>query len=455
VRSLRVRLLLLMVLVLAAMGGLAAWLAGRAIAARFQQYLVTRQAASEERRTQLEALLPLLLADHYAVTGTLAETPDLLLRMAELTEERILLTDPNGVLLFDSDEETDAAIDITQDAPVPIRVGDEIIGLLYIPAPPPVYNNASERAYIDQVNRSLLIAVSLAGGLGILLMLALSHGILTRIRTLTTAVQAMERGDLHQRVPNHQKDEIDRLAHAFNSMADSLAHIEQLRRNMVSDVAHELRTPLSDIRGYLEAIQDGLVQPSAEVIGSLHEEALLLNRLINDLQELAVADAGELKLARQRIAVGELVDKAVQAVRGRVNGSRVIHTHIAPNLPEVLADSERIGQVLRNLLNNAVEYSPTGGAITVGVRQVDGQLQVNVYNEGDGIAPEHLPNVFERFYRVDDSRTRATGGSGLGLAIVKQLVEAHGGRVWAESKPGHYANFVFTLPIAAPTATHS
>jgi signal transduction histidine kinase len=451
----RFRLLLLMLVVLAATGGLAAWLAGRAIAERFQQYLVTRQAASEERRTQMEALLPQLLADQYALTGTLAEAPTLIADMAELTEERILLTDPQGVLLADSAEELDAAaIDLTQHTPVPIQVDEELVGLLYIPAPPPVYNNASERAYIAQVNRSLLIAIASAGGLGILLMLALSHGILTRIRTLTTAVQAMERGDLHQRVANHQHDEIGRLAHAFNAMADSVAHAEQLRRNMVSDVAHELRTPLSNIRGYLEAIQDGLVQPKAEVIGSLHEEALLLNRLINDLQELAVADAGQLKLARQRIAVGELVDKAVQGVKGRVNGSRVISTRIAPNLPEVLADSERIGQVLRNLLNNAVEYSPTGGAITVGVRQLDGQIQVSVYNEGAGIAPEHLPNVFERFYRVDDSRTRATGGSGLGLAIVKQLVEAHGGRVWAESEPGRYANFVFTLPVATPALSH-
>jgi signal transduction histidine kinase len=216
---------------------------------------------------------------------------------------------------------------------------------------------------------------------------------------------------------------------------------------MVSDVAHELRTPLSNIRGYLEALQDNVIQPTPEAIDSLYEEALLLHRLVNDLQELAIAEAGQLKLARQPVAISDSVDKAVQVVQGRVNGSHTIHTEIDASLPLANVDSERIGQVLRNLLNNAVEYTPPGGNIRVGARQVQGQIQVNVYNEGGGIASVHLRNVFERFYRVDDSRTRETGGSGLGLAIVKQLVEAHGGRVWVESKPGHHVNFVFTLPL--------
>jgi signal transduction histidine kinase len=229
----------------------------------------------------------------------------------------------------------------------------------------------------------------------------------------------MAQGDLTQRVPNNAKDEIGQLAHDFNAMADSLARIEQLRRNMVSDVAHELRTPLSNICGYLEAIQDNVIQPTPEAIDSLYEEALLLHRLINDLQELAVAEAGQLKLARQPVAIGDLVDKAVQVVQGRVNGSRTIRTEIAPNLPPAHVDSERIGQVLRNLLNNAVEYTPAGGNIIVSARQVRNQIQINVHNEGAGIAPAHLGNLFERFYRVDDSRTRETGGSGLGLAIVE------------------------------------
>lgn len=454
VRSLRVRLLFLIVCVLAVAGGLAAWLASLAIAERFESYVINRQQASQERRAELEAMLPQLLADHYAHHSGWDDVADLVRGLAQVVEERIILTDAQGGVVVDT--AADGSNQPTNEqsaANVPIVINGEMVGALTIPPPLPYRNTASERAYIDSVNRSLLIALLVAGALAVLLTLALTRGILRRVNALTFAVQQMERGDLSQRVPNNAKDEIGRLAHAFNAMADSLARIEQLRRNMVSDVAHELRTPLSNIRGYLEAIQDGFVQPTPEAVNSLHEEALLLHRLINDLQELAVAEAGRLRLARQPVAVGELVNKAVQVVQGRVNGSRHIQTEIAPALPQVEVDSERIGQVLRNLLNNAVEYSPPGGKITVAARQVNGDIQVNVYNEGAGIDPEHLPNVFERFYRVDNSRTRATGGSGLGLAIVRQLVEAHQGRVWAESVPGSYANFYFTLPVGGRATT--
>jgi signal transduction histidine kinase len=448
VGSLRVRLLLLMLFVLVATGSLAAWLAAGAIKQRFEQYVVSRQQASEVRRDLLETMLPAILADRYQVSGSWAEVIETVEHFAELTDERIIVTDLAGMVIVDTvDDFAQAADADSASDTLPLMAGGQILGALRIPPSPQVRNTASERAFINQVNRSLLIAVSVAGLLAVVLTLALSHGILSRVQALTTAVRAMSNGDLNQRVQNGADDEIGQLAYAFNSMADSLAHIEQLRRNMVSDVAHELRTPLSNIRGYLEAIQDGIVQPSPEVVASLYEEAILLHRLINDLQELAVAEAGQLRLSRQRVAISEVVDRSVQAVQGRVNGAYAITKRLTPDLPELYIDAERIGQVLRNLLNNAVEYAPPGGAIEVGGRQVNGEVQVNVYNQGEGIPAEHLPNVFERFYRVDDSRARATGGSGLGLAIVKQLVEAHGGRVWVESVPGQYANFIFTLPV--------
>lgn len=448
-RSLRARLLFLMLTVLIAAGSLAAWLAGRAIAERFERYLISHQAASLERRQRLEELLPTLLATHYAQHEGWVGVDDLLDRFAGLAEERIILTDLQGQLLVDTDDAQFSGEPLVE--PAPILLDGQAVGYLQIPPSPLIKNSSSERAYIAQVNRSLLIAFSVSGLVAVILTLGLTHGILRRIKALTTAVNRMEQGDLSQRVQNGEQDEIGQLAHAFNSMADSLAHIEQLRRHMVSDVAHELRTPLSNIRGYLEAVQDGVVQPTTAVIDSLHDEAMLLHRLVNDLQELALAEAGQLKLARQPIAVDELVEKAVQIVQGHINGSHVIHTEVTPGLPPIAVDAERIGQVLRNLLNNAVEYTPPGGKITVSARRVQDKIQVNVYNEGEGIPSEHLPNIFERFYRVDGSRTRATGGSGLGLAIVKQLVEAHGGRVWAESTPGVSANLIFTLPInAAP-----
>jgi signal transduction histidine kinase len=442
---------MLMLFVLVVAGGVAAQLASRGIAERFDQYLIQHQAESEERRTRLRELLPSVLAIHYENTGNWDRAADVVQRVAELTEERIILSNAEGNVIVDSGGDPDSQpLPIPSAGLAPIVIDGEVIGTLHLPPASGIRKSSNERIYIDQVNRSLLIAVLVAGVVAVFLTLTLSQGILRRVKALTAAVQRMAQGDLTQRVPNNAKDEIGQLAHDFNAMADSLARIEQLRRNMVSDVAHELRTPLSNICGYLEALQDNVIQATPEAIDSLYEEALLLHRLVNDLQELAIAEAGQLKLARQPVAIGDLVDKAVQVVQGRVNGARNIRTEIAPDLPLVSVDFERIGQVLRNLLNNAVEYTPPGGNIWVGARQVRDQIQVNVYNEGGGISPVHLGNVFERFYRVDDSRTRETGGSGLGLAIVKHLVEAHSGSVWVESEPGRFANFIFTLPLGQP-----
>jgi signal transduction histidine kinase len=443
----RTRLLLLIVFVLLVTGSLAAWFASQAVRDRFEQYLVYRQEESRDRREHLATLLPAVFADHYARTGTWVNAEALVQGFSLLAEEQIVLSDPQGQVLADSGGPVRAAQQGSATSPLlPITVDGQVVGAVQIPETPLVSNSSSENAFLMQVNRSLLLAILAAGLVAVVLTLALTHGILRRVSALTTAVQKMEQGDLSQRVQNGARDEIGQLAHAFNAMADSLARIEQLRRNMVSDVAHELRTPLSNIRGYLEAVQDELLQPTPELITSLHEETMLLHRLISDLQELAVAEAGQLKLARQPMTVAELVEKALQSMHCQVNGSRELRVELASSLPQVHVDAERIGQVLRNLLNNAVEHTPTGGVITVGARLVDGAVQLNVYNDGAGIAPEHLPNVFERFYRVDHSRSRATGGSGLGLAIVKNLVEAHGGRVWVESEAGHFANFYFTLP---------
>jgi signal transduction histidine kinase len=248
------------------------------------------------------------------------------------------------------------------------------------------------------------------------------------------------------------RDEIGELGHAFNSMADGLARLEQLRRNMTTDVAHELRTPLSNIRGYLEALQDGVTQPSPAVIDSLHDEAMLLTRLVNDLQELALAEAGQLKLVLHPTVPEQVVSQVVDVMQPTAASKGLtLRTDLQTDLPPVMADSGRMAQVLQNLVNNAMTHTPAGGQITVTARAdaPAGQVQLSVRDTGIGIAPEHLPHVFDRFYRVDQSRTRATGGAGLGLAIVKQLVEAHGGRVWAESTPDQGSTFSFTLPVAA------
>jgi signal transduction histidine kinase len=259
----------------------------------------------------------------------------------------------------------------------------------------------------------------------------------------------MEKGDLSQRVEVHSQDEIGELARAFNAMADGLARLEELRRNMVTDVAHELRTPLSNIRGYLEALQDGVVEPKPEVIDSLHEEAMLLNRLVDDLRELTLAEAGQLKLERRPVAPADLVDRALEAARAQAEAKGIaLQADLPEDLPLVDVDSQRIGQVLGNLLSNALTHTPPGGKVVVVARAKQLAVEVSVSDTGEGIPLERLPYIFERFYRADRSRSRATGGTGLGLSIAKQLVEAHGGRISVASQVGQGTTFTFTLPVA-------
>jgi signal transduction histidine kinase len=306
-----------------------------------------------------------------------------------------------------------------------------------------------ESDFNTSVNRSLIIAIALAGMVGLLLTYLLSRSILKPVDELINAARAMEKGDLSQRVSVRSKGELGELAHAFNAMAEGLTRLEQLRQNMVTDVAHELRTPLSNVRGYLEALRDGVMEPTTETIASVYEEAMLLNRLVDDLQELAMAEAGQLKLVCQPVDIREVIDKAVQSLKSRAIEKEVsLERDLPDDLPLVEADAERLGQVLRNLMKNAIVNTPPGGKITVQARTVESQVEVSVQDNGTGISAEHLPYVFERFYRADQSRARSTGGAGLGLAIVKQLVEAQGGQVAIDSQVDAGTRVSFTSPIA-------
>jgi signal transduction histidine kinase len=234
-------------------------------------------------------------------------------------------------------------------------------------------------------------------------------------------------------------------------MAGSLARTERLRRTMVTDVAHELRTPLTNLRGYLEALQDGVASPGPEVIASLHEEAVHLSRLVDDLQDLALAEAGQLPLERRPVPVADVVAPVARLLAPQASAHGVtLETDLPPDLPPVDADPGRARQIVHNLLGNAVRHTPSGGRVRVTALPAGPEVEVRVTDTGEGIPPEHLPHVFERFYRADRSRARATGGAGIGLAIVKQLVEAHGGRVGVVSLPGLGSTFRFTLPTAPP-----
>ncbi|PRX98073.1 sensor histidine kinase [Allonocardiopsis opalescens] len=268
------------------------------------------------------------------------------------------------------------------------------------------------------------------------------------ILALTEAAQRMAAGDRAARVPVTGGDEVTRLGTAFNAMAESIESSDRQRKALVSDVAHELRTPLANVRSHLEAAEDGVVPLDRALIASLLEESALLERLVADLQDLALADAGMLRVHPEERDAADLAAQAVAAHRARAEESGVTVAVDAPEPVPVHADPARLRQALGNLVSNAVRHTPSGGTVRVSARRTADGAVLTVADSGSGIGAEHLPHIFDRFYRADPSRTRATGGGGLGLAITRHLVEAHHGRVEVASTPGSGSVFTIHLPDA-------
>jgi len=367
--------------------------------------------------------------------------------------QRIILTDASGTVIADSEGEL-LGEQYYPDVPGRLLSWEKgAIGTLHIspelspragfPPPPSTF------VLYLAIGRFFLWGGLVAVAIAVALTFFLSRRTLAPVKALTSAAKRLGHGDFSQRVQIKDKSELGELARTFNSMAGDLERAEKLRRNMVADVAHELRTPLSNVRGYLEALCDGVIKPDNKTIRSLHEEASLLSRLVDDLQELSLAEAGELKLVRQPEDIGELIRQAVAAVETQEKAKGLsLSVELPDKLPPVNIDSRRIGEVLRNLLENAVAHTSKGSTITVAAKQQNKWVEVSVADTGEGIPAKDLPNIFERFYRVDKSRTRATGGSGLGLTIAKRLVEAHGGKIEVQSEVGKGSLFSFTIPTS-------
>jgi signal transduction histidine kinase len=321
--------------------------------------------------------------------------------------------------------------------------------------------------YLHTLYLSIWLSSITAGGLSLLLGLLLFRQIVAPIRAVTAAARRVAAGHLDQRVPVKSRDEVGQLADTFNQMADALVHDQQLRQQMIADIAHELRTPLSVVQANLEAMLDGVLPANSQEIASLHDEVILLTRLVGDLRLLSLAEAGQLKLECSPTDPAELLHRVVERMSVQAESLHVMLTaDVASHLPLIDVDADRIGQVLTNLVGNALRYTPAGGEVVVRActetaSEIDEDgahpsVVIAVADTGSGIAPDELPYIFDRFYRPDKSRSRASGGSGLGLAIVKQLVEAHQGRVWVESQPERGTTFFFTVPCNyAPAAPSS
>jgi signal transduction histidine kinase len=303
--------------------------------------------------------------------------------------------------------------------------------------------STSGEEFLDRITRVLLFGVLGASVVAAFLGLILARNLTKPLRELTAATQAVAEGDLDQQVQVRSKDELGQLAKAFNQMNANLARARDLRRQMTADIAHELRTPLSVILAHTEGIEDGVLPPSKETYRIIHDETMRLSTMVEDLRTLSLAEAGELGLTPQMIHPGEIIKQVVASHNPRAKQREItLDMDIETGLPEIEVDPDRMAQVLGNLLDNALRYTPNGGQIRLSAIRTSSGVQLRIQDNGPGIEAEELSHIFNRFYRTDKSRQRDDGGSGLGLAIAKSIVERHGGKIWAESKPGEGMTFL-------------
>lgn len=444
IHSLRFRLLLAFTLVILVTIGAVFFFINQATQEEIRQF-------QEQADQMLARRMEFELSRYYFRQGNWEGIQPFVEQWGNLYEQRIVLTDANGFVAADS--EGDLLGDLydidSTGTPLSSPRGAGVIGTLYTNPRSSEVGITSIQVLFKEIGLFFIWGGLIAVAIALVMTFFLSRKILAPVKTLTSAARRLGRGDLSQRVQLKDKGEMGELAEAFNSMAGDLERSEQLRQNMVADAAHELRTPLSNIKGYLEAIRDGIKKPDADTIRSLDEEATLLSRLVDDLQALSLAEAGELKLNRQEEDIIKLIKQAVAAKQTQAVAKGVsISTEVSKKLPSVNVDSRRIGQVLHNLLENAIAHTAKNGSIVVTAQKQDNWVKVSMTDTGEGIPAEDLPSIFERFYRVDKSRARATGGSGLGLTIAKRLVEAHGGKIEARSELGKGSCFSFTLPVS-------
>ena len=412
------------------------------------------------------------LHQFYSVNGGWTGIQTMIERAGFLSDREIVVVDESGEVVADSRgrETTALSLEEKKSRFHPLVVDGQQIGFVFVGheerrprigasfpgrrrfVPPEVTERFQEpqlTRFAVAINRSLVVAGLGAAAGGMLLVSLVSRRTLSSVRALNSAARALGRGDLSWRVKAEGRDEIGELGRTFNSMADGLEGAERQRRNMVADVAHELRTPLSNIQGYVEALKDGLLSPDDSTLDTIHQQTSYLTRLVEDLRLLAETETHGFELDWQSDSLADVLRRSVEAFRPKAEVKEVVvNEEIANDLPLVEFDRTRISQVVGNLLENAIRHTPSGGEIKVSA-ELEGasKVSVTIADNGEGIPPEYLRHVFDRFYRTDPSRARSTGGTGLGLTIARQLVQAHGGTIRAESTKGEGSRLIFDLPL--------
>jgi signal transduction histidine kinase len=335
---------------------------------------------------------------------------------------------------------------------MPIEVDGKTVGWVFldsferddrnIPDAP----DSPEANFLADLNRITVWSALGAGGLALLLGVWLARTISHPVRELTTATKQVAQGKLGAQVSVTSGDEIGQLAASFNQMSADLARSNELRRQMTADIAHDLRTPLSVVQGYTEALDDGKLRGNSEIYGAMHKQVKHLNRLVEDLRTLSLADAGQLSLHPMDVAPRDLLEHTVLVYAPQAEQQQVaLQLDIPDELPTITVDLDRMVQVLGNLISNALRHTPSGGHIRLMAEKREKHLVFQVQDTGVGITPEDLPHVFDRFYRGNKARPES-GESGLGLAIARSIVVAHNGRITVTSPPNEGATFTISLP---------
>ena len=371
----------------------------------------------------------------------------------------VLLADADGRVVFDSDGKVKGKLLSRSDQgyawPITETDDGEVIGYLLL-----YFVDASEhgpeKRFLDRVEQMLFAGTALAVISMLVVGALLNRRLNAPLQRLAAAARAVAAGDLNQQVEVGGSTEVAQVGQAFNEMTAALQEAETLRQNMVADVAHELRTPISVLQGNLWAILNDAYPLEKAEISRLYDETRLLSRLVEDLRELALADAGQLHLNLRPADIAQVIRRTVDNFGLAAEVQEVsLSAQLPDDLAPAQADPDRVAQVLRNLLVNALRHTPSGGSVTVSAAAKIETLEIAIADTGEGIAPEDLPHVFERFWRADPARTRSgigaeerlAGGTGLGLSVAQSLVKAQGGRIWVESTPGEGTVFRFTLPF--------